>query len=408
MEESSPLSRVAGADEHSENDSRGDHFHHLRQQLKDQTLRSQTIVAHAIDGIITINHRGIVESFNPAAERILGYPAEAVVGKNIKMLMPEPIRGHHDGYIRNYQQTGEKKIIGIGREVTGLHRDGHTVELNLAIAELTLEGQQLFVGFLQDISHRKKAEREAHKALTELAHMNRLGSMGELSAGLAHEISQPLTAIHTTAQACLCLIESGQGDSSVLQRPMEQILQQSRRASEIINELRRFLVKERETELTPEQPNQLISNVLLLLAHEIRGADITLKTHLSTPLKPCLLNRTQIEQVLFNLIRNAIDAMHENNGERILSLVTDWNQNQCIIEIRDNGPGINSEDMNQLFDPFFTTKAHGMGQGLSICRSIMTRHGGQILASNNQHGGAIFRLTLPCQQASTPAWQTPP
>lgn len=382
---------------------RSDSVHHLRQQLEDQTLRSRTIVDHAIDGIITINRNGIVESFNPAAERILGYTAAEVIGCNVNMLMPEPVRGHHDGYIRNYQQTGVKKIIGIGREVTGQHRDGHTVELNLAIAEFTLDGQQQFVGFLQDISHRKHAEREAHKALTELAHMNRLGSMGELSAGLAHEISQPLTAIHTTAQACLSILEGNQNaekdNSQLLQRPIEQILQQSRRASEIINELRRFLLKEQQTELTPEAPNQLIHNVLMLLAHEIRASRITLDTHLSESLKPCHVNRIQIEQVLFNLIRNTIDALQANEGERILTLVSSWHPelNQWQIDVRDNGPGIQASDMERLFDPFFTTKTHGMGQGLPICRSIMARHSGQLLASNGEHGGAVFRLILPRQ-----------
>lgn len=389
-----------------ESNSRDSTFHALRQQLQDQTLRSKTIVDHAIDGIITINARGLVESLNPAAESILGYKAQEVIGHNIHMLMPEPVRTQHDGYIRNYQETGEKKIIGIGREVTARHRDGHPVELNLAVAEFYLEGQQYFVGYLHDISHRKKAEQQAHKAMTELAHMNRIGSMGELSAGLAHEISQPLTAIHTTAQACLALLESGQSDSGVLTRPMEQILQQSRRASEIITELRHFLLKEQQVELTRENPNRLIRNALLLLSHELQGAGIRLVTDLSETLEDYPLNRVQIEQVLFNLIKNAVDAMQNNSAERILTLTSRklHPEGQCEIEVRDNGPGIREQDMAQLFDPFFTTKAHGLGQGLPICRSIMERHGGQLQASNADHGGALFRITLPAAQSEdTPA-----
>ena len=375
----------------------------VEERLADETLRSQTIVQHAIDGIITINGDGIIQSFNPAAERLFGYSAGEVIGSNVSMLMPEPHRGQHDGYIHRYRQTREPRIIGKGREVTGVHRDGSSIEIRLAVAEFHLNREQHFVGFVHDISERKRAERDAREAMDTLAHANRVTAMGELASGLAHEISQPLTAIQTTAEACRSMLETDRMDTDKLASAMEQISQQSERAGTIIRELRRFMRKGEPQELSCHDPESLISNVLPLLSYEIERAGVAVHLIPETPLCECVVNRVQVEQVLVNLIRNALEAMSQHDGERVLRIRTRRRTDNelCEIELEDTGPGIPEDYSNRLFDPFFTTKSEGMGQGLPICRSIIERHGGTLEVETLPQGGSVFRFTLPREPQPT-------
>lgn len=369
----------------------------IRKQLADETLLNQTIIQHAIDGIVTINADGIIQSFNPAAERLFGYSASELIGRNVNILMPEMERRRHDNYIRNYQRTREPRIIGQGREVTAQHRDGNQIEIRLGVAEFFLKQQQHFVGFIHDISERKRAEREAREALENLAHADRITAMGELASGLAHETSQPLTAIHATAEACRSLLEAGKLDPDRLSDAMEQIALQSRRASNIIHELRSFVRKGQPEEVSHHDPEYLIANVLPLLNTEFERANVAVEVIPETPLCHCPVNRIQIEQVLVNLIRNAIDAMSEHDGERRLRLRSRLRPEDglCEIDIEDTGPGIPPEHLEQLFNPFFTTKSQGMGQGLPICKSIIERHGGTLAVETPDEGGTRFRFTLP-------------
>ena len=369
----------------------------IKKQLADETLRSQTIVQHAIDGIVTIDHNGIIQSFNPAAERLFGYSATEVIGRNVSILMPEPHRSHHDGYIRHYQRTREPRIIGQGREVTACHRNGSTIDIRLGVAEFFLKQEQHFVGFIHDITDRKRAEREAREALENLAHANRITAMGELASGLAHEISQPLTAIQATAEACQSLLEFDGTDTDRLSNAMEQITLQGRRASDIIEELRAFVRKGEPDQLSHHDPEYLISNILPLLSNELERANVAVEVIPETPLCECAVNRIQIEQVLVNLIRNAIDAMSEHDGERRLRVRSRLRSEEgmCEIDIEDTGPGIPPEHTDRLFNPFFTTKSKGMGQGLSICKSIIERHGGKLEVDSLDQGGTVFRFTLP-------------
>lgn len=369
----------------------------IRKQLADETLLNQTIIEHAIDGIVTINEDGLIQSFNPAAERLFGYSASEVIGRNVNILMPDMERRRHDGYIRNYQQTRERRIIGLGREVTAQHRDGTPIEIRLAVAEFYLNQEQHFVGFIHDITERKRAEQEAREALEDLAHADRITAMGELASGLAHEISQPLTAIHATAEACHALLESGRSDPGRLADAMEQITIQSRRASDIIQELRSFVRKGQPDQVSHHDPEYLIANVLPLLGTELERANVAVEVIPETPLCHCPVNRIQIEQVLVNLIRNAIDAMNEHDGERKLRVRSRFrpDDGMCEIDIEDTGPGILPEHMDKLFNPFFTTKTQGMGQGLPICKSIIERHGGRLDVEVPDEGGTRFRFTLP-------------
>lgn len=372
-------------------------YHNIRRQLADETLRSQTIVQHAIDGIITIDQRGIIQSFNPAAERLFGYRAQEAIGHNIAILMPEPDRDLHDGYIRRYQRTHEPRIIGTGRDVIATHRDGSLIEMRLAVAEFFLDREQHFVGFIHDLSSRKRAEREARESRDNLAHANRITAVGELTAGLAHEISQPLTAIQATAQACRSMLISGTPDPTQLADALEQITTQSQRTANIVQELRDFVRKGGPGQLSWHSAESLIDNAIPLLSHELQRAEVNLSCQHEKPLCDCLVNRVQIEQVLVNILRNAIEAMDGSDADRDLrvqSRVSPDGQS-CEIDIEDSGPGIPAEHLNRLFDPFFTTKTHGMGQGLAICKSIVEHHGGQLEVDSPETGGALFRIVLP-------------
>jgi len=369
----------------------------IKKQLADETLRNHTIIQHAIDGIVTINQDGIIQSFNPAAERLFGYSASEVIGRNVKILMPELDRSHHDEYIRHYQQTREPRIIGQGREVSARHRDGSPIDIRLGVAEFFLKHEQHFVGFIHDITDRKRAEKEAREALENLAHADRMKAMGELASGLAHEISQPLTAIQATAEACRSLLEAGRTDPDRLSDAMEQITLQSRRASDIIQELRSFVRKGESKQVSHHDPEFLITNILPLLTNEFEKANVAVEVIPETQLCECAVNRIQIEQVLVNLIRNAVDAMSDHDGERRLRIRTRYRAEDqvCEVAIEDTGPGIPQEHMNRLFNPFFTTKSQGMGQGLPICKSIIERHGGALKVETPDEGGTVFRFTLP-------------
>ncbi|MCC5857632.1 MAG: PAS domain S-box protein [Ectothiorhodospiraceae bacterium] len=371
--------------------------HQLRKRLAAETRRGRTILANAIDGIITIDEAGTVLDFNPAAEKLFGYRRSEVTGRNISMLMPEPHRNLHDDYIRRYLETSRPRVIGMGREVTGRHKDGRNIELQLAIADFFEDDQRRFVGFTQDISDRKRAEREAREHLTRLAHSTRLSAVSELAAGLAHEVSQPLTAINAAAEAGLSLIEASEPPQATIKEALEQIHRQSQRANRVIRQLHTFMRKDIPEAPHPENIHAVIQDVLDLLCHELDQAGITVQLDLEPVGCQCQVNKVQIEQVVFNLVRNAIDAMHETDGKRRLRITTQGDRagGVCTIAVADSGPGISEADRDKLFDPFFTTKEQGLGQGLSICRSIVEAHGGKLTAANAPEGGATFLVELP-------------
>lgn len=372
--------------------------HDLQWQLSEELQHSQTIVDNAFDGIVTINQEGSIRSFNPAAEEIFGYEASEVIGSNVAMLMVAPEGARHDWYIQNYLKTGQSRILGTAREVTGRHKEGALIDLQLAVAEF-MDDEQLFIGFFRDIRQRKRAEREARAHLAELAHVTRVGALSELTAGLAHELSQPLTAIAANAEAGLMMCDAGdvESEDNPLRPLLEQVADQSKRAREIINQLRDFLRRDRSDQITRCCPEELVDHVMMLLNHEIESAGIQVRIMIDSGVGKCEVNRVQIEQVLFNLAKNAIDAMRETDGKRILSIECGKGDSGgcCEMRVLDTGPGIPRKHMERLFNPFFTTKEEGLGQGLSICRSIVERHGGTLSARNRSAGGMVFCFELP-------------
>lgn len=368
-------------------------------ELGEALDRHQGILDTAVDAIITIDQSGRIDSFNRAAERIFGYRASEVLGRNVSTLMPSPYRERHDDFLRNYLSTRRKKIIGIGREVEGLRKDGTVFPMELAVGEVMLSSGRSFTGIVRDISDRKATEQESRRRLDELAHIMRLRSMGELAAGLAHEINQPLTAIVSSAQACHRLLAAGDIDVELMMDSFRQIARQGERAAEVIRRLRRH-VEKGELEKQPHDLGSSVHEVLALFAHELstRKVDIDLEVPAQLPL--VLVDRVQIEQVIVNLIRNALDAMaavpQEQRGLRIaLRAEFDDGQGGLLLAVEDRGSGIAPDIAERLFEPFQTTKPDGLGQGLAICRRIVEAHEGRIWASAGQVSGALFQVWLP-------------
>jgi two-component system sensor kinase FixL len=367
--------------------------HELNQALDLQ----QAILDTAVDGILTIGEDGLVQSFNRAAERIFGYRAAEVLGRNVSMLMPAPYRGGHNGYLHNYLTTRRKKIIGIGREVEGLRKDGTVFPLELSVGEVAAVGRRVFTGIIRDVTDRKKAELEARRRQDELAHLTRVHSMGDLAAGLAHEINQPLTVILNHAKAWLRMIGSGTADGPMLQDSMQQIAHQAERAAEVIRRLRRY-VEKGEVECRPSDLGASVSEALDLLQHELKVHGVRVVVKGPPALPQLLMDPIQIEQVLVNLVRNAVEAMVETQVEAPqVEMVTTVSEAPAgvRVSVADNGPGLGANTPDELFAPFFTTKKLGLGQGLSICRRIVDAHGGRIWAEQNRPRGAVFSLWLP-------------
>ncbi|NGY03200.1 PAS domain-containing sensor histidine kinase [Solimonas terrae] len=486
----------------------------------------RALLQAAVDAIVLIDERGRITAFSRSAEKLFGYRAAEVVGENVNVLMPEPYRGEHDGYIESYENTGKRRIIGIGREVVARRKDGSTFPIDLSVGEYATEGLRGFVGILRDITERKHQEalqrrnseelrlifefaptamtttdlqghilranracaellgrdidalrghrhvdlmhaddrpraiaglslisdqggewrqelryrcadgseltvlhysaavtdgdgrpqqiiselvdrsallaanREADALRERLMHASRIGQLGEMVSGIAHEVNQPLTAIANYASACRRLLQSGQATPAELATPLDRIAAQAERAGQVIRGLR-TLARRQDSQRRPLDVNQLVREVLPLVEFEARQSGVRLRSWLGEKLPPVGGDAVQIQQVLLNLIRNAVEAVAAAGPGDIVDVVTVCNEAQRVeIQVADRGPGIAAEAVARLFEPFYTTKPQGMGLGLSICESIANAHGGELSYYCNEYGGATFALRLPAMVAS--------
>ena len=363
----------------------------------------RAIVETSPDGLVTIDQTGIIQSFNPAAAKMFGYRAEEVIGRNVGCLMPSPDRERHDGYLARYLRTGEKRIIGIGREVHARRRDGTVFPVELAVGEVITGGHRLFAGFLHDISARREAEQRMYELRSELVHVLRLSEMGEMASGLAHELNQPLTAIINYLQACRRLsLDGAAAERGRVGELIEKAIAQAERAGQIIRHLRQFIARG-ETERAAEEIGAVVEEAasLALIGAGERGIKATFE--LAEGLPPALIDRVQIQQVIVNLVRNSVDALSEAGQGEITISTRRAAPDLVQIEVRDTGPGLDEKVAKRLFQPFVTTKPGGIGIGLSICRTIVEAHDGLLWASDNPGGGTIFHLTLPLAASGHPA-----
>ena len=356
----------------------------------------RSILATVPDAMIVIDEQGTILSFSAAAEKMFGFKEAEVVDENISMLMPSPDRERHDGYLANYRKTGERKIIGIGRVTTARHRDGFTFPIELSIGEALLGDKRIFTGFIHDITQRQQTELRLQDLQSELAHIGRVNEMSTLASSLAHELNQPLTAVASYCETARDLLASPPDPDTLvmLREALDDAAQQAIRAGQIVRRLRDF-VSNGETERKVESLPRLMTeaNALALIGSREHGIEVQLD--FNPRAEQVFVDRIQIQQVLVNLIRNAIDAMIEG-PVRSLSIRTDLEPGQFVrISIEDSGSGISEAVAAQLFQPFVTSKKSGMGIGLSICRTIVEDHGGRIWFEPAPDSGTIFHFTLP-------------
>lgn len=482
----------------------------------------ETLITTAVDGIIVIDERGNVEIYNAACERLFGYKDDEVIGRNVKMLMPSPYQREHDGYLSNYKQTGRKRIIGIGREVSGRRKDGSTFPMYLSVGEGEADGKKIFVGIIHDLTElhaeagrrevsdrhladivgssddvilsmsldgivlswnsaaerifgypaaqvvgesisliippdrlseedeilrriragerilnfetlrrrkdgteikvsltvsplhdetgaivgaskiardvtaQRRVEAEAAKLEAELLHVSRLSAMGQMTAAIAHELNQPLTAITNYINAAKRVLEAI-GTSEIVTRAqamMEKASSQTLRAGTIIRNLRDF-VEKRESERASCDLNKIVEEAIAMTFLNAGDGRVRVEVDLDKTLGPVMVDRVQIQQVLLNLIRNSIEAMAQVE-KRLLKVATSRDEPEFVgVTIADTGPGLPPQVLAQLFQPFVTTKASGMGMGLTICQSIIENHGGRIWLLTDVKEGTAFRVRLP-------------
>ncbi|MCF8506739.1 MAG: PAS domain S-box protein [Caulobacter sp.] len=361
--------------------------------LREREAHLQSILDTVPDAMVVIDIHGIIQSFSAAAERLFGWtPAEAV-GRNVSMLMPQPYHDAHDGYLARYLATGERRIIGLGRVVVGERRDGSTFPMELSVGEMKSADRRYFTGFVRDLTERQETERRLQDLQSELVHVSRLTAMGEMASALAHELNQPLSAAANYLKGCRRLLESDTPDLPRLRDALEKAADQTLRAGQIIRRLRDFVARG-ESEPRIENLPKIIeeAGVLALIGAAERG--VRVRNKIDSRIDLVLADKVQIQQVLVNLMRNAIEAMQVSDRRELTVSAAPTRDSMVEMAISDTGPGISPDVVGRLFEPFFTTKPQGMGVGLSISRTIVEAHGGRIWVESNDRGGATFRFTL--------------
>jgi two-component system sensor kinase FixL len=361
----------------------------------------RSILATVPDAMVVIDEAGLILSFSAAAEKMFGYSEDEVLGENVKLLMPSPDRERHDQYLINYLTTGVRKIIGVGRVTTALHRDGNTFPIELAVGEAWSGGHRIFTGFIRDLTERQQTLLRLQDLQSELAHVGRVSEMGTLASSLAHELNQPLTAVSSYCESARDLLDTPPDAETLemVREAMDEAAKQAIRAGQIVRRLRDFM-SHGETERRVESLQRLINeaNALALVGSREHGIDLQLA--LDPRADRVFVDRIQIQQVLVNLIRNAIDAMIDAPVRR-LSIRTQSLGGQTRVTVEDTGSGISEPIAQQLFQPFVTSKQNGMGIGLSICRTIVQAHGGRIWFKPGTNGGTAFHFTLPSGEAKS-------
>ena len=359
--------------------------------LRASEARLRSILTTVPDALVIIDEAGLIQSVSTTAERLFGYKAGEIEGRNVSMLMPEPYRSEHDRYLARYLATGERRIIGIGRVVLGQRRDGGTFPMELSVGEVILEGRRQFTGFVRDLTDRQESDRRLHEAQDELLHISRLSEMGQMASTLAHELNQPLAAINNYLAGAERLMQRGDYERASV--AFGKAVEQVDRAAQIIRRLREFVSKG-DADRRPESLSKIVEEASALALVGAKSQGLRAAISLDPFAELAFVDKIQIQQVLVNLVRNAVEAM-EAGPLRNLHVTTRRQGEMIEVAVADTGPGIAEHIKARLFEPFVTSKATGMGVGLSICRSIVESNGGRLWAEDNEDGGTVFRFTLP-------------
>ena len=362
----------------------------------------RSILETVPDAMVIINEKGLILSFSKAAERLFGFAEAELLGENVSTLMPSPDRERHDGYLKRYLTTGEKRIIGIGRLVTGRRRDGTTFPMELSVGEATIGDERVFTGFIRDLTERQDYEKRLHTVQAELAHVSRVTAMGTLATSIAHELNQPLTAIANYVEAASTMLADDPDEAtiSMIREALDECAKEAVRAGQIVRRLRDFISRG-ETERQVVSLARLVNeaSALAFVGSGSQSVDLTVTIGEDDLV---LVDRVQIQQVLLNLIRNAVEAMHDLPHGRLTIRAVHREPGFIEVIVSDSGPGLAPEIATNLFAPFQSTKAAGMGVGLSISRTIIEAHEGRIWADASPYGGTSFHFTLPDAEGEAP------
>ncbi|MBC01265.1 MAG: PAS domain-containing sensor histidine kinase [Rhodobacteraceae bacterium] len=385
---------------------REDHSRGMSVSPSVSEARLASVLGTAVDGIVVMDDAARIILFNKACETLFGYSAEEVRGKNVKMLMPADYAHEHDGYLSHYLETGEKRIIGIGREVRGRHSDGTEFPIELSVGEAaTPEGRQ-FIGIMRDLRPRKAVERRLAEAQAQLVNMTRISALDEMGAAIAHELNQPLTAIMLYLQAARRKASAGGAPDEKLVEIVDKGVREAERASQIIQRMRGF-VEKRDPERRSVSMAPLIRECLDLVMLGDAHSGVKISAEIPDDLPEISADPVQIQQVLVNLARNALEAVRECK-RRVVRVRAFTDGPDMIVSVSDSGGGVPPEVVPNLFRAFSGVKRRGLGLGLTISRSIAQNHGGDLSVEPlGEDGGAVFVLRLPldasAEETSAPA-----
>jgi two-component system sensor kinase FixL len=371
-----------------------EHLTKSQQSLRDREAHLQAVLATVPDAMVIIDSKGLIQNFGAIAERLFGYSETEVHRRNVSILMPKPYRQEHDGYRARYLATGEPHIIGIGRSVVGQRKDGSTFPMELAVGEVLVERRRQFVGFVRDLTRRQEREQLLHQVQAELLHVSRLTSMGQMASALAYELNQPLSAMANYLQGSRRMLANSSDEQALtIREALAKAAEQALRAGDVIRRLREFVARG-DTEKRIENIRKLIEETSALTLIVAKDQPIHVNMTFDPTIELVLINRLQIQQVLLNLLRNAIEAMQTSDRRELAVSTAPAADGLVAVKVADSGSGIAPEIAERLFQPFVSTKGQGMGIGLSLCRSIVEAHGGLITVEPDPGGGTIFAFSV--------------
>jgi PAS domain S-box-containing protein len=375
---------------------------HLHSDLQERDTKTRRIIDSALDAVLSMDAHGIVTEWNAQAETMFGWKRDEAVGRALsELFIPHQYRDSHSKGLQHFISTGVGPLLNRRIEIVALRRDGAEFPVEVSIAPYQIDGNWEFSGFVRDISEKKAAEasvRRHREMEMELAHANRVVTMGQLSASIAHEVNQPIGAAVTNAHAALRWLGATPPNMDEVRQALSRIVSNGNRATDVLSRIRAFIRK-----APPRQDhfdvNQALLEVVALTRSEAKKNKVAVQTKLAEDLQAIRGDRVQLQQVVLNLLMNAIEAMAASDADPRLLLITSANSdsNEVCVAVQDSGPGFPATNVEQIFNAFYTTKPAGLGMGLSICRSIVEAHGGQLRAAAGQPTGAIFTFTLPAR-----------
>jgi PAS domain S-box-containing protein len=363
-----------------------------RKRAEQATRLLAAIVESSHDAIVSKSLTGVITSWNKGAEQLFGYAAEEAVGQNITLIIP-PERRNEEKMILEQLTRGERVDHF---ETVRMRKDGSLLDVSLTISPMKdVYGRVIGASKLaRDITERKRAEEALRQAQTDLAHASRLTTLGEFTASLAHEVKQPIAAIVTDANTCVRWMTRDQPDLKQAREAAWRIVNGAKRASEIINRVG-LLFKKGTPQRELVDVNEVAREMIVLLGDEASRHSVSIRTELAEDLPHVIGDRVQLQQVLMNLIVNGVEAMHDVDGPRELTIKSQpAENNELLLSVSDTGMGLPRQQADKIFNAFFTTKTRGTGMGLRISRSIVESHGGRLWAADNSPRGASFCFTL--------------